>query len=58
MLTVCIICRRIIQGSRMWKTYISVVVMPFMIDQTYNGDPNRQRDSTLIGSVYLGYSTG
>jgi len=36
----------------MWKTYISVVILPFMIDQTYNVDLNRQRESTLISSVY------
>ncbi len=36
----------------MWKTYISVVILPFMIDRTYNADLNRQRESTLIGSVY------
>ena len=36
----------------MWKTYISVVILPLMIDQTYNVDLNRQRESTLIGSVY------
>jgi len=36
----------------MWKTYISVVILPFMIDPTYNVDLNRQREGTLIGSVY------
>jgi hypothetical protein len=33
----------------MWKTYISVVILPRVIDPTYNVDPNRQRESTLIG---------
>ena len=38
----------------MWKTYILVVILPCVIDLTYNSDRNRQRDSTLIGSVYRG----
>jgi len=54
MLTVCIICWLIIQGSCMWKTYISVVLLPRVIYPTYNSDPNRQRDSTLMGSVIEG----
>jgi len=36
----------------MWKTYTSVVILPLMIGETYNVDLNRQRESTLIGSVY------
>jgi hypothetical protein len=36
----------------MWKTYVSVVILPSMIDQTYDIDLNRQRESTLISSVY------
>ncbi len=38
----------------MWKTYISVVIVPFMINPTYNSNPNRQRDGTRIGSDYRG----
>ncbi len=38
----------------MWKTYMSVVILPCMIDPTYNGDPNRQRERTLMGSVIEG----
>jgi hypothetical protein len=55
MLTVCIIYCCIIQGSCMWKTYISVVILPLrVIYPTYNSDPHRQRDSTLMGSVIEG----
>jgi hypothetical protein len=36
----------------MWKTYISVVLLPYMIEPTYNDNPNRQRESTLMGRVY------
>jgi hypothetical protein len=38
----------------MWKTYISVVLLPRVIYPTYNSDLNRQRDSTLMGSVIEG----
>jgi len=54
MLTVCIIYYRRIQGSCMWKTYISVVIVRCMIDPTYNSDLNQQRDSTLMGSAIEG----
>jgi hypothetical protein len=38
----------------MWKTYISEVLFPRVIYVTYNSDPNRQRDNTLMSSVIEG----
>jgi len=38
----------------MWKTYISTVLLPRTIYPPYNSDLNRQRDSTLMGSVIEG----
>jgi hypothetical protein len=39
----------------MWKTYISVALLSRVIYPTYNSDPNRQLDSTLMGSVRQRY---
>jgi hypothetical protein len=38
----------------MWKTYISVALRSHVIYPTYNSDPNRQRDSRLMGAVTEG----
>jgi len=38
----------------MWKTYISVVILPCAIGPTYNSDPNRRRESTLIAGFIEG----
>ena len=38
----------------MWKTHISVVLLPRVIYPTYNSDLNQQCDSTLMGSAIEG----
>jgi hypothetical protein len=40
----------------MWKTYVLVVILPCVIDPTYNGGPNRQRESTLMAVFIEGRS--